>query len=62
MRQTTSLWALSPSSLEKRSATKDDYVSKIAQPAHELRNMKLLLAEDVQRLVYAVAASGREFN
>jgi hypothetical protein len=30
---------------EKRDATKDDYVSKIAQPAHKLRNMRLLLAE-----------------
>jgi hypothetical protein len=45
-------------SLEERYPTIDDYVNKIARAADELRNMKLLLSEDVERIVNAAAASG----
>ncbi|MBV8358748.1 MAG: hypothetical protein JO189_12530 [Deltaproteobacteria bacterium] len=44
-------------SLEERYPTKDDYLNKIAQAADELRNMRLLLSEDVERIVNAAAAS-----
>ncbi len=44
-------------SLEERYPTKDDYVSKLARAAAELRNMRLLLSEDVERIVNAAAAS-----
>ena len=44
-------------SLEERYPTKDDYISKIAKAADELRNMRLLLSEDVERMVNAAAAS-----
>jgi len=44
-------------SLEERYPTKDDYVSKIARAADELRNMRLLLTEDVERIVNAAVAA-----
>ncbi len=44
-------------SLEERYPTKDDYISKIAKAADELRAMRLLLSEDVERMVNAAAAS-----
>ena len=44
-------------SLEERYPTKDDYISKITKAADELRNMRLLLSEDVERMVNAAAAS-----
>jgi hypothetical protein len=44
-------------SLEERYPTEDDYVTKIARAADELRDMRLLLSEDVERIVNAAAAS-----
>ena len=44
-------------SLEERYPTKDDYVSRIARAADELRKMRLLLTEDVERIVNAAAAA-----
>jgi hypothetical protein len=44
-------------SLEERYPTEDDYVSKIAQAADELRSMRLLLSEDVERIVKAAGES-----
>jgi hypothetical protein len=44
-------------SLAERYPTKDDYISKIAKAADELRAMRLLLSEDVERMVNAAAAS-----
>jgi Alpha/beta hydrolase domain len=49
-------------SLEERYPAIDDYVSKIARAADELRNIKLLLSEDVERIVNAAAASGSVRN
>jgi alpha/beta hydrolase family protein len=43
-------------SLEERYPTSDDYVSRIARAADELRNMRLLLPEDVERIVNAAAS------
>jgi hypothetical protein len=43
-------------SLEERYGTKDDYVRKIARAAEELREMRLLLAEDIERIVNAAAS------
>lgn len=43
-------------SLEERYPTADDYVTKIARAAEELRSMRLLLSEDVERIVKAAAA------
>jgi hypothetical protein len=36
-----------------------DYISKIAKAADELRDMRLLLSEDVERMVNAAAASAK---
>jgi hypothetical protein len=47
-------------SLEERYPTKDDYVGKIARAAEELRNLRLLLSEDVERIVSAAVASLKE--
>lgn len=44
-------------SLEERYRSQDDYISKIAEAAGELRNMRLLLTEDFERMVNAAAAS-----
>ena len=44
-------------SLEERYPTKDDYFGKIARAADELRNMRIILTEDVERIVNAAAAS-----
>jgi hypothetical protein len=44
-------------SLEERYRSQKDYISKIAEAAQELRNMRLLLAEDVERIINAAAAS-----
>jgi Alpha/beta hydrolase domain len=44
-------------SLEERYRSQNDYISKIAEAAQELRNMRLLLAEDVERIINAAAAS-----
>jgi hypothetical protein len=46
-------------SLEERYPTKVDYISKIAKAADELRDMRLLLSEDVERMVNAAAASAK---
>ncbi|MBV8054615.1 MAG: hypothetical protein JO071_05175 [Deltaproteobacteria bacterium] len=43
-------------SLEERYPTEDDYVTQIARAAEELRNMRLILSEDVERIVNAAAA------
>jgi len=43
-------------SLEERYPTEDDYVTQIARAAEELCNMRLLLSEDVERIVNAAAA------
>jgi hypothetical protein len=44
-------------SLEERYRSKDDYISKIASAAEALHNMRLLLSEDVERIINAAAAS-----
>jgi Alpha/beta hydrolase domain len=46
-------------SLEERYPTEDDYVSKIAQAADELRKARLVLPEDVERIVNEAAASAK---
>jgi hypothetical protein len=45
-------------SLEERYPTGDDYVNAIAGAAEELRKMRLLLPEDVERIVNAAATRG----
>jgi hypothetical protein len=44
-------------SLEERYPTKEDYVSRVVQATDKLREMRLLLAEDIERIVNAAAAS-----
>ena len=44
-------------SLEERYAGIDDYISRIARAVDELHKMRLLLAEDVERIVNGAAAS-----
>jgi hypothetical protein len=44
-------------SLEERYASDDDYLSKVAQAAEELCKARVLLAEDVERIVAAARAS-----
>jgi hypothetical protein len=45
-------------SLEERYPTGDDYMNAIARAAEELRKMRLLLPEDVERIVNAAATRG----
>jgi hypothetical protein len=44
-------------SFQERYRSKDEYLSKISRAAEELRDMRLLLPEDVQRIIDAAAAS-----
>ncbi|HXZ88477.1 MAG TPA: alpha/beta hydrolase domain-containing protein [Candidatus Binataceae bacterium] len=47
-------------SLEERYPTDDDYLNAIARAADELRNARLLLAEDVERIVATATAHVRQ--
>jgi hypothetical protein len=49
-------------SLEERYPTDDDYVSKIKRAADELLDMRLLLSEDVERIVNSAASAEKAWT